>query len=260
MTSDVCKGGNAVMKTNAMMPSTAIVTGAASGIGRACVLRCVEHGTQIVAIDREMAALEAGLADVRDRVSLLAADISDRAACEAGVAKAAATLGHLDALIHFAGIWAGTQWRTSQETEWDDILAVNLKGSFFMARAAAIHMEERKCGSIVLTASDAVNVGGVSGGTAYVSSKGGVIGLCRSLARNMGALGIRVNAVNPGVVETPMTAAWPAELKAETVRRTPLGRIARPDDIADVAIFLASDAARFITGEVIEVNGGFYFD
>jgi 3-oxoacyl-[acyl-carrier protein] reductase len=245
---------------NAMMPSTAIVTGAASGIGRACVLRCVEHGTRVVAMDRELAALETGLADVRDRVSLLAADISDRAACEAGVAKASATLGHLDALIHFAGIWAGTQWRTSQETEWDDILAVNLKGSFFMACAAAIQMEARKRGSIVLTASDAVNVGGVGGGTAYVSSKGGVIGLCRSLARNMGAFGIRVNAVNPGVVETPMTGAWPPELIAETVRRTPLGRIAKPDDIADVAIFLASDAARFVTGEVIEVNGGFYFD
>jgi NAD(P)-dependent dehydrogenase (short-subunit alcohol dehydrogenase family) len=245
---------------NAMVPSTAIVTGAASGIGRACVLRCVEHGTRVVAMDREMAVLEEALAGVRDRVSLLAVDVSDRAACEAGVGKAAATLGHLDALIHFAGIWAGTQWQTSQEPEWDDILAVNLKGSFFMARAAATHMEQRRRGSIVLTASDSVNVGGVSGGTAYVSSKGGVIGLCRSLARNMGALGIRVNAVNPGVVETPMTAAWPAELKAETVRRTPLGRIAQPDDIADVAIFLASDAARFVTGEVIEVNGGFYFD
>src|SRR5262249_39681943 len=129
--------GNAVTKMNAMMPSTAIVTGAASGIGRACVLRCVEHGTRVVAMDREMAALEQGLAGVRDRVSLLAADVSDRAACEAGVAKAAATLGHLDALFHFAGIWAGTQWRTSPEAEWDDILAVNLKGSFFIARAAA---------------------------------------------------------------------------------------------------------------------------
>jgi 3-oxoacyl-[acyl-carrier protein] reductase len=245
---------------NAMMPATAIVTGAASGIGRACVLRCVEHGTRVVAMDREMTALEAGLAGVRERVTLLAADVSDRAACEGAVAKAAATLGHLDALIHFAGIWAGTQWRASPETEWDDILAVNLKGSFFMARAAAAHMEARRRGSIVLTASDSVNVGGVGGGTAYVSSKGGVIGLCRSLARNMGALGIRVNAINPGVVETPMTAAWPAELKAETVRRTPLGRIAQPDDIADVALFLASDAARFVTGEVIEVNGGFYFD
>jgi NAD(P)-dependent dehydrogenase (short-subunit alcohol dehydrogenase family) len=252
--------GEAEEEIHAMMPSTAIVTGAASGIGRACVLRCAERGVRVVAMDREMAALESGLAGVRDRVSFLAVDVSDRTACETGVAKAVATLGQLDALIHFAGIWAGTQWQTSREPEWDSILAVNLKGSFFMAHAAAIHMEQRRRGSIVLAASDSVNVGGVGGGTAYVSSKGGVIGLCRSLARNMGALGIRVNVVNPGVVDTPMTAAWPAELKAETVRRTPLGRIAQPDDIADVALFLASDAARFVTGEVIEVNGGFYFD
>lgn len=245
---------------NAMMPSTVIVTGAASGIGRACVLRCVEHGIRVAAVGRNLARLEQGLADVCDRVSLLAADVSDRAACEAAAAKAAAILGRLDALIHCAGIWAATRWQASPEAEWDDILAVNLKGSFFMARAAAIHMEARRRGSIVLTASDAVNVGGVAGGPAYVSSKGGVIGLCRSLARNMGALGIRVNVVNPGIVETPMADAIPAELKAERVQRTPLGRLAQPDDVADVAMFLASDAARFVTGEVIEVNGGFYFD
>jgi NAD(P)-dependent dehydrogenase (short-subunit alcohol dehydrogenase family) len=242
-----------------MMPSTSIVTGAASGIGRACVLRCVEHGTKVVAMDRDLAALEKALAKVRESVTFIALDVSDRAACEAAVAKAAATLDHVDALMHFAGIWSGTQWQTSQEPEWDSILAVNLKGSFYMAHAAATHMGPRKRGSIVLTASDSVNVGGVGGGTAYVSSKGGVIGLCRSLARNMGSLGIRVNAINPGVVDTPMTATWPAELKAETIRRTPLGRLAQPDDIADVAIFLASEAARFVSGEVIEVNGGFYF-
>lgn len=244
---------------NAMMPSTAIVTGAASGIGRACVLRCVAQGARVIAIGRKMATLEQGLAGVRDRVSLLTADVSDRVACEAAVAKAVATLGHLDALIHCAGIWAPTQWQASLEMEWDDILAVNLKGSFFMACAAATHMETRRRGSIVLTASDAVNVGGIAGGPAYVSSKGGVIGLCRSLARNMAALGIRVNAVNPGIIETPLVAALPAELRAETVRRTPLGRLGQPDDVADVAIFLASDAARFVTGQVIEVNGGFYF-
>jgi 3-oxoacyl-[acyl-carrier protein] reductase len=243
-----------------MMASTAIITGAASGIGRACVLRCVEHGTRVVAVDRDMAVLEEALAGVRGRVKFLAADVSDRSACKVAAAKSVEILGHVDALIHFAGIWAGTQWQASEEPEWDSILGVNLKGSFFMAHAAASHMALRKRGSIVLTASDSVKVGGVGGGTAYVASKGGVIGLCRSLARNMGALGIRVNAINPGVVDTPMTATWSAELKAETVRRTPLGRIAQPDDIADVAIFLASDAARFVTGEVIEVNGGFYFD
>jgi NAD(P)-dependent dehydrogenase (short-subunit alcohol dehydrogenase family) len=243
-----------------MTVSTAIITGAASGIGLACVQRGVEQGLRVVAVDRELAALERGLKDLREHVTLLTADVSDRAACERTVSAAVRMLGHVDALMHFAGIWAGTQWQSSEEAEWDRILAVNLKGSFFMAQAVARHMATRKRGSIVLTASDSVNIGGVGGGTAYVSSKGGVIGLCRSLARNMGPLGIRVNAINPGVIDTPMTASWSPELKAETIRRTPLGRLGQPDDIADVALFLASDAARFIAGEVIEVNGGFYFD
>jgi NAD(P)-dependent dehydrogenase (short-subunit alcohol dehydrogenase family) len=243
-----------------MIASTAIITGAASGIGLSCVRRSVEQGTRVCAVDLDMAALKKSLGDLGDRATPLALDVSDRAACNAVVAKAVEILGSVDALIHFAGIWAGTQWQESEEPEWDRILGVNLKGSFFMAQAAANHMKQRKRGSIVLTASVSVKVGGVGGGTAYVSSKGGVIGLCRSLARNMGAYGIRVNAINPGVIDTPMTAAWSAELKAETIRRTPLGRIGQPDDIADVAIFLASDAARFVTGEVIEVNGGFYFD
>ena len=242
-----------------MTAMTAIITGAASGIGLSCVRRMAAQGARVVAVDRDGEQLRAALGDLRESVATLAIDVADRPACVAGVAAAVAQLGHLDALLHFAGVWAGTQWQKSAEPEWDHILAVNLKGSFFMAQAAADHMAKRGRGSIVLTASDSVNVGGVGGGTAYVASKGGVIALCRSLARNMGGQGIRVNAINPGVVDTPMTAGWSAELKAETIRRTPLGRLAQPDDIADVAIFLASDAARFVTGEIIEVNGGFYF-
>ena len=125
-----------------------------------------------------------------------------------------------------------------------------------MAHAAASHMGPRRRGSIVLTASDLVNVGGVGGGTAYVSSKGGVIG-SQILGAKHGIAWHPGKCDQSGVVDTPMTASWSAELKAETIRRTPLGRIAQPDDIADVALFLASDAARFVTGEVIEVNGGF---
>jgi NAD(P)-dependent dehydrogenase (short-subunit alcohol dehydrogenase family) len=190
---------------------TAIVTGAASGIGLACVRRLATQGAQVVAVDRDAEVLARALGDAPACVHRLAIDVADRAACVAGVDQAMAQLGHLDALMHFAGIWAGTQWLDSAEAEWDRIIAVNLKGSFHMAQAAATHMARRRQGSIVLTASDSVNVGGVGGGTAYVSSKGGVIGLCRSLARNIGGQGIRVNAINPGVVDTPMTASWSAD-------------------------------------------------
>jgi NAD(P)-dependent dehydrogenase (short-subunit alcohol dehydrogenase family) len=242
-----------------MEAMTALITGAASGIGLACVRRCVAQGIPIVAIDRDASTLDAALGELGKPVASLAVDVSRRSECLNAVAASVERLGHIDALLHFAGIWAGTQWEASEELEWDRILAVNLKGSFFMAHAVGRHMKERKRGSIVLTASDSTNVGGVGGGTAYVASKGGVIALCRSLARNMGSDGIRVNAINPGVVDTPMTSGWSADLKSETIRRTPLGRLAQPDDVAEVAIFLASDAARFVTGEVVEVNGGFYF-
>ena len=121
-------------------------------------------------------------------------------------------------------------------------------------------MIDRGSGSIVLTASDSARVGGVASGPAYAASKGGVIALTRSLARALGPKGVRVNAINPGVVESTMTRSWPRELLSETAKRTPLGRIGQPGDIADVACFLASDAARFMTGEIVEVNGGFYFD
>src|ERR1019366_9289360 len=144
-----------------MMGSTAIITGAASGIGRACVRRSVEQGTRVVAVDLDLAALEKSQADIRDRVTLLAVDVSDRLACNAVVAKSVEILGHVDALLHFAGIWAGTQWQASEEPEWDRVLGVNLKGSFFMAYAVASHMGPRKRGSIVLTASDSIKVGGI---------------------------------------------------------------------------------------------------
>ena len=103
-------------------------------------------------------------------------------------------------------------------------------------------------------------VGGVAGGPAYVASKGAIIGITRSLAKSLGPNGVRVNAVSPGVVETPMTSSWSQTIKNRAKELTPLGRLAQPDDVAAVACFLASDDARFVTGEIVEVNGGFYFD
>ena len=104
-----------------------------------------------------------------------------------------------------------------------------------------------------------MNVGGVAGGPAYVASKGAVVGLTHSFAKALGPKGVRVNAVSPGVIDTPMTAGWPQAVKAGAVAQTPLGRLATPEEVASVACFLASDDARFVTGEIVEVNGGFYF-
>ncbi|MBP5856849.1 SDR family oxidoreductase [Marivibrio halodurans] len=236
-----------------------IVTGAASGIGHACVLALRATGRRIAALDIAVDALDE-LYRGDEGVSIHRLDAGSTESCRESIDEAVAELGGLDTLIHCAAIWSGTKWEESEKDEWDAILSVNLTGTFFLAKAAASHMRRGGGGGIVLTASDSARVGGVAGGPAYASSKGGVIALTRSLARALGPDGIRVNAVNPGVVDTPMTRSWPRAIIEQTIERTPLGRIARSDDVADVACFLASDKARFVSGEVLEVNGGFYFD
>lgn len=242
------------------MPETAIVTGAASGIGLSCARTLLAGKTRIAAIDIQSEALERAFAGHGDQVSIIVADIGQAEACKSAVAKAITRLGHIDALLHFAAAWTGSTWDQSEAAEWDRILAVNLRGTFLVAQAVAHHMVQRQQGAIVLTASDSAKVGGVAGGPAYASSKGGVIALTHSLARALGPKGIRVNAINPGVIDTPMTQGWPARLKEEYAARMPLGRLGKPQDVADVACFLVSDKARFVTGEVVEVNGGAYFD
>ena len=236
-----------------------IVTGAASGIGRECARILLAGDARIAALDIQEAALAAAFAD-NDRVATIKLDLADPKSCSAAVEQALRYLDRVDALLHFAAAWTGTGWEQSDVAEWNRILAINLTGTFLLAQAVAKPMVAAKAGAIVLTASDSAKIGGIAGGPAYCASKGGVIALTRSLARSLGPHGIRVNAINPGAVDTPMTSTWSQEIKRATAERTPLGRIARPDDIADVACFLASDAARFITGEVVEVNGGFYFD
>ncbi len=238
----------------------AIVTGAASGIGRECARMLLDAGHRVVGLDLEAGAIRAALPESADRLHAVSVDIRDAAQCGSAVAAAAARWGQIDALLHFAAIWTGKAWDETEPGEWERVLRVNVTGTFFLARAAAEHMIPQGRGAIVLTASDSAKVGGVAGGPAYVASKGAVIGLTRSLAKSLGPKGIRVNAVNPGVVQTPMTKEWPDSVKAKTVELTPLGRLAEANDVASVACFLASDAAGFVTGEVVEVNGGFYFD
>jgi 3-oxoacyl-[acyl-carrier protein] reductase len=241
------------------MSPTAIVTGAASGVGKECTRMLVAKGYRVAAMDLSAGALAAALPEPKDKVVPIVVDIGDTGQCKDAVAKAVKELGGVDALLHFAAIWVGTPWDKSESAEWDRIIAVNIKGTFFLVQAIAHHMVERGRGSIVLTTSDSVNVGGVAGGPAYVASKGSVVGLTHSFAKALGPKGVRVNAVSPGVIDTPMTAFWPKAIKEGAIAQTPLGRLAVPKDVASVACFLASDDACFVTGEIVEVNGGFYF-
>lgn len=242
------------------MTKTAIVTGAASGIGRECTRMLLADGYTVVGLDLKGEAVASAFPDAGGKLHPMSCDVGNVDQLRAAVDAAQDKLGQIDALLHFAAIWTGKTWDETEPGEWERVLRVNVTGTFFLARYVAEKMIPNKRGAIVLTASDSAKVGGVAGGPAYVASKGAVIGLTHSLAKALGPKGVRVNAVNPGVVQTPMTTSWPAAVKEKAIELTPLGRLAEPDDIASVACFLASQQSKFITGEVVEVNGGFYFD
>lgn len=242
-----------------MTAPTAIVTGAASGVGRECTRMLLDKGWRVAAMDVKANAIASAVAEAPGALYSITVDIADRARVDEAVAEAITRLNGIDALLHFAAIWVGTPWDRSEPAEWDRVIAVNIKGTFFLVQAVARHMIGRGHGAIVLTASDSVNVGGVAGGPAYVASKGAVVGLTHSLAKALGPKGVRVNALSPGVIETPMTASWPRAVKDAAVGQTPLGRLATPRDVAAVACFLVSEDAGFVTGEIVEVNGGSYF-
>jgi len=241
-----------------MAQKTVIVTGTAGGIGLACAEGLIRDGHNVTALDIQ--PIPPTLAEA-DACLALAADVSDEAQCVTAVAKTVERFGTLDALCHFAAIHSTEDWQGLTADEFNRVLAVNVTGSFLIARAAAAHMKDHGGGAIVLTSSGSVQMSGVGGGSgrggpAYVSSKAGIYGLNRALARSLGPFGIRVNTVSPGATETPMIAEYTEEARANAAARTMLGRIGQPEDAADVARFLISDRARFVTGEIISASGG----
>lgn len=239
-----------------------MVTGAASGMGREAALMVAREGAAVVCADFD----DVGAARVAREIGAgggqaveCQVDVADQASARKAVARALVWRSRLDFLVNYAGVWDGAGIDEIDDQRWDRVLDVNLKGTFFMCQAVAPAMIERRYGRIVLVGSIAARVGGEMGGPHYAASKGGVVSLGRALARRLGKHGITVNTIDPGAVDTPMTAGWPAEVKAMMARATPSGRIGRPDDIAKVALFLVSDGASWVNGQTIEVNGGYYF-
>jgi 3-oxoacyl-[acyl-carrier protein] reductase len=234
-----------------------IVTGAASGIGFSCVEALLAAGHCVCATDLQQFPAERLQPDP-SRFAEVRADIADEANCRKVAARAVEAFGTPNALIHMAALHSTLTWRELTSEHIDRILAVNVTGSFLMARAVAEHMTEG--GAMVLTSSGSIAVGGVGGrgrgGPAYVASKAAIIGLTRALARSFAPLRIRVNAISPGSTETPMTADYDDEMRRNVIQRSLVGRMGRPEDIAGVALFLISDAAGYMTGEIVNVNGG----
>lgn len=240
-----------------------IVTGAASGIGQACARDMAADGEQVLAVDLTEGLLAAAHPGAGNSLVFQACDVSKTEDCEAAVAMAVERFGGLDALIHFAAIHSTKPWADVGADEFNRVMAVNVTGSHLMAQAAAQPMIEAGKGAIVLTASSIVHSGGVGGigrgGPAYASSKAAIIALTRSYARALGQHGIRVCAIAPGSTETPMTGDYTEEDWAGVRSRAVLGRAGQPEDMADAARFLISDKASYITGEIINVNGGASF-
>lgn len=242
---------------------TVLVTGAASGIGLACAALLLNEGANVIAFDPQQDRMYEVLDDSNPRLFLTSGDVSVPEHCEEAVAAAVDRYGALDALIHCGAAHSSARWDELDAAEMNRVLAVNVTGSFLISQAAASHMITQGSGAIVLTTSASVlhgvTGGNGQGGPAYVSSKGAVIALTRSLARALGPKGIRVNAVSPGLTETAMIAGYTDQQRADMMRRFPLGRFAAPEEIAEAALFLISDKASFMTGENMHVNGGSNF-
>lgn len=240
--------------------STAIVTGAAGGIGLACARALAGEGARVVLSDLDTGAVDTAAASVEGESAGVAADVSSPEDCARLVDEAVARFGSVDVLVTCAGIFHLTPLDELSGEEWDRILAVNLKGTFLAAQAALRVMVPQGRGRIVTVASLAGQVGGLASGAAYAASKAGVVALTKSIARFAGPHGITANSVNPGVIDTPMIAGWPAESRARTLAATPLGRIGSPEEVASAVVWLASGGAGFVSGAQLDVNGGLHMD
>lgn len=255
--------------TDRLADKAAIVTGAGSGIGRATVLRFLEEGARVAAADIDPSALEdlAAEADApAGRLRSMTGDVSERGDSERIVAETAAALGRLDILVNSAGITPRTVDPAADFDErWDAVMRVNARGTFLMCHAAVKEMRRTGSGAIVNLASVMGLVGYPTslpfsdGFTAYPHSKGAIVQLTRDMGVRLAAEGIRINAVCPGFVYTPLTAnvTGDDEVHAAMRRLHPLGRMGQPEEIARVIAFLASDEASFIAAAAIPVDGGY---
>ena len=237
----------------------ALITGAARGIGKSIALKFAQEGANIAFTDlnrdENMEATEKELEALGVKAKGYASNAADFSQTEEVVGKVKEDFGRIDILVNNAGITKDGLMMRMSEAQWDAVIAVNLKSAFNFIHAVLPIMMRQRGGSIINMAS-VVGVHGNAGQANYAASKAGLIALAKSIAQEVGSRGIRANAIAPGFIETAMTAALPDEVRAEWCQKIPLRRGGKVEDIANVATFLASDMAGYVTGQVIQVDGG----
>ncbi len=238
---------------------TALITGAARGIGKALALRFAQEGANIaftdLVIDENGRQTEEEIAAYGVKVKGYASDASNYEQTEQVVAEVKKDFGSIDVLVNNAGITMDGLMMRMTEKQWDRVININLKSAFNFIHAVLPVMLRQRSGSIINMAS-VVGVHGNAGQSNYAASKAGLIALAKSIAQEVGSRGIRANAIAPGFIETAMTAALPDDVRAEWTKKIPLRRGGKVEDIANVATFLASDMSSYVTGQVIQVDGG----
>ena len=237
----------------------ALITGASRGIGKGIALKFASEGADIAFTDlfddENMAATVKEIEALGVKAKGYASNAADFAQTEEVVAKVKEAFGHIDVLVNNAGITKDGLMLKMSEAQWDAVIAVNLKSAFNFIHAIIPVMMRQRSGSIINMAS-VVGVHGNAGQANYAASKAGLIALAKSIAQEVGSRGIRANAIAPGFIETAMTAALSDEVRKEWAQKIPLRRAGQVEDIANVATFLASDMSSYVSGQVIEVDGG----
>ena len=245
------------MTQSLLQNKTAVITGAAQGIGYAIAQRFIAEGAKVVVADingAEAAAAAANLGCAEVAVGV-ACNVTSSSDVESALATAVEQFGSLDVMVNNAGITRDATMRKMTEDMFDQVIAVHLKGTWNGTRLAGAIMREHGSGSIVNMSSLSGKIG-LAGQTNYSAAKAGIVGLSKAAAKELAHLGVRVNSIQPGLIRTPMTEAMPQKVWDQKMNEIPMGRAGEVDEIAKVALFLASDLSSYMTGTVLEVTGG----